>query len=159
MRFRALAYQDFLVTRIYFGSKNKPPYDYHKTGSCFQAQWQIKPLWVVEVMMNDKNYIYSKRLLYIEGVPLEQNGNYSLHWGETFDQRGRLFKGAGFGARYDNGMGMRTLFSWIYVNALNNHCTVIDGHPSFDPGEDFQKTFPLNESKAFSIKGLLRGSR
>jgi len=158
MKFRALEYRDFLVPRNYIGIKNKPSYDY-RTGPFFQVEWEIRPQWVLEIMLNDPNYVYSKRILYVDGVPVDQGGTYLLYWGEQYDQRDRLWRANGQGAPSDNGKGFKNLYNWIYMNVMTDHYTGMDGAPAYDPEEVFKKTFPLDEKKAFTIKGLLRRAR
>jgi len=96
MKIRVLEHRDFLVPRFYTeeeGGKSACPYDYKKNGPCLQTDWEIRPLWVIEVMINDPDYVYSKRILYADAVPpLEKGGDTLIYWGENFDQKGRLWK-------------------------------------------------------------------
>lgn len=159
MRIKALERRDFLVPRTYVGMENKPDYDYKKHGPCFQVEWEIRPLWVLEIMINDPDYIYSKRVIYIDANPLDEGGTYLLYWGEQYDQKGRLWKANGQGAPA-NKNGFKNLFDWVYINVLSNHYTVMDGYPAYVLEEkEFNKVFPLNEDRSFSIKGLLRSAR
>jgi hypothetical protein len=153
MTFRVLEHRDFLVPIEYVGIENKPAYDYKKHGPCFQVEWEIKPLWVLEIMINDPNYAYSKRVNYIGSTPLNQGGWYPPYWAEEYDQRGRLWKANGYGALAKNKDGLSYLFNWIYMNCQTNHYTVMDGYPDYF--EDFDKKYPLDEEE-FSIKGLLK---
>ena len=161
MTFKVLEYRDFLVPRTYVGKlKVKPPYDYRKLGPFFQVEWETRPLWVLEVMMNDPDYLYSKRVVYVDGVPFEEGGAYTLYWGEQYDQRGRLFKANGTGATADNGKGHRNLYNWMYMNALTGHYTVMDGYPAYVlEDKKINKIFPMDEEKSFTIRGLLRRAR
>jgi len=154
MKFRVLEHRDFLVPKTYVGMENKPAYDYKKQGPCFQVEWELRPQWVLEIMLNDPNYLYSKRVLYVDAVPLDQGGSYLLYWGEQYDQKGRLFKANGQGAPAANKEGFKNLFNWVYMNCLTNHYTVLDGYPAYVKG--FRETFPLKEEEAFTVKGLLK---
>jgi len=159
MTFRVLECRDFLVPRTYI-AEEKPPYDYQKHGPCVQAISEFRPLWVLEVSLNDPNYVYSRRLFYINATPMAQKGDYLIYWGENFDPKGRLWRAGGFAVHYDNGHGFRTLNNWIYMNVLRNHYTMMDNFkPCYHPAENFKKVLPLDENLAFSIKGLLKRSR
>ena len=153
MKFRVLEHRDFLVPRIYVGRENKPAYDHKKTGPYAQVEWELRPQWVLEVMINDPNYVYSKRVLYVDGVPLEQGGTYLLYWGEEYDQKGRMFKANGQIAPASNKEGFKNLFNWLYMNCLTDHYTFIDGYPAYHEDD------PLKEEEVFSIKGLLKRAR
>src|SRR3990172_11587231 len=99
MKIRVLEHRDFLVARGYVGLENKPAYDYRKNGPCYQVEWELRPHWVLEVMLNDPDYVYSKRMIYVDAVPLDQGGRYNAYWGENFDQKGRLWKANGYMAQ------------------------------------------------------------
>jgi len=160
MEFRILECRDFLVPRTYIGSKNKPPYDYRKHGPCVQAISEFRTLWVMEVTLKDPDYVYSKRLFYINATPFDEKGDFLIYWGENFDLKGRLWRAGGFAVHYDNGEGFRTLNNWIYMNVRSNHYSMMDNFkPCYDPPEHFHKVLPLKEDQAFSIKGLLRRAR
>ena len=153
MKFMVLEHRDFLVPREYQGMENKPVYDYKKHGPCFQVEWEIRPHWVLEVMINNPDYAYSKRVVYIDSTPLDHGGKYQPYWGEQYDQRGRLWKANGQGATAVNKEGLYYLFNWMYMNYQTNHYTVMDGYPDYF--KDFNKKYPLPE-EVFSIKGLLK---
>jgi len=161
MKFTVLEYKDFLVPRTILladppqGMKNKPPYNYKNNGNCFQVEWEIRPQWVVEVMINNPDYVYSKRINYIDAVPVDQGGQYTYYWGEQYDQKGRLWKANGVGAPGANKEGSRCMLAWGYINFLTDHYTIMDVfYPAFVEG--FDKIYPLKEDEAFSIKGLLK---
>ena len=159
MKFKVLEYRDFLVPRTCIGIDDKPAYDYRKHGPFFQVEWEIRPQWVLEVITNNPDYAYSKRILYIDGVPLDQGGTYLLYWGEKYDQKGRLWKANGQGAPADNGKGFKNMFNWIYMNVPINHYTAMNVTPAYVLEEKFNKIFPLDEKRAFTIKGLLKKAR
>ncbi len=156
MKFRVLEHRDFLVPRTYVGLGDKPAYDYKKNGPCPQVEWEIRPLWVLEIMINDPDYVYSKRILYFDGVHLDQGGEYYAYWGEQYDNKGRLWKACGMFPG-GNKKGFKGLFFAIYLNYQTDHYTVMDSVPAYV--KDFDKTFPLKEAEAFGIKGLLSRAR
>ncbi|HLA29382.1 MAG TPA: DUF1329 domain-containing protein [Syntrophales bacterium] len=157
MKIRVLEHRDFLVPRAYVGLENKPAYDYEKHGPCFPVEWEIRPMWVLEIMLNDPDYVYSKRIIYVDAVPVDQGGSCLLYWGEQYDQKGRLWKANGQGAPGGNKEGFKCLFNWMYMNYQTDHYTVMDGYPAYVKG--FDQAFPLKEEDAFSIKGLLKRAR
>ena len=159
MKIRVLEHRDFLVPRFYTeeeGGKSACPYDYKKNGPCYQLDWEIRPMYVLEVMMNDPDYAYSKRIVYFDGVPLDQGGEYYAYWGEQYDQKGRLWKACGMFPG-GNKKGFKGLFFAVYLNYQTDHYTVMDGVPAYV--KDFDKIFPLKEEEAFTIKGLLKKAR
>ena len=154
MTFRVLEHRDFLVPIEYMGIENKPAYDYKKHGPCFQVEWEIRPHWVLEIMTNNPDYAYSKRVVFVNSTPLDQGGAFQPYWAEEYDQRGRLWKANGQGAEALQKEGLiYYLFNWVYMNCQTNHYTVMDGYPDYF--EDFDKKYPLKEG-LFTIKGLLK---
>ena len=156
MKFRLLEHRDFLVPRIYVGRENKPAYDYKKHGHCFQVECEIRPHWVLEIMLNDPDYAYSKRIIYVDATPVDQGGSYRVYYGEAYDQKGRLWRANGFAAPAANKEGFVCLFNWAYVNYQTDHYTLLDGYPSYV--KDFDKIHPLKED-AFTIRGMLQRAR
>ena len=157
MKVRVLEYRDFLVPRTYVGLENKPAYDIKKHASCFQVDWEIRPQWVLEIMNNDPEYAYSKRVIYIDAVPVDQGGSYRPYWGEAYDQKGRVWRANGYAAPAANKEGFVNLFNWVFMNPQSDHYTLLDGYPAYV--KDFDKAFPIKEDEAFSIKGLLKRAR
>ena len=114
--------RDFLRPRQYL-SDERPPYDRDKTKWCVQMEWEIRPLWVLEINLNDPNYIYSKRVLYAE-----KDGTFRLASGEMFDRRGRIFRiHAGMYPSLTATEKELHMF-WHYNcgNALTGHHTLLD---------------------------------
>ncbi len=146
MTFQVLECRDFLVPRVYF---EKPPYDYHRQGPCSQVDWEIRPLWVVEVKTNDPNYIYSKRIIWID------KDTFTNYWGEQYDQRDRLWRANGPHPVSSDNLNCRGMFNWMYMNSQTNHYTMMYGAPVTIGLPEFE---PLTK-KAFTIKGLMRMSR
>ena len=157
MKIKVLAYQDFLVPITYVGMENKPDYDYKKLGRFFQVNWEIRPIWVLEIMINDPNYVYSRRVIYIDGVSPDKGGNFLLYWGEQYDQKNRLWKANGQAAIAGDGKGFKSHFNWMFMNLLSSHYSVTNSYPAYV--KDYDKVFPLKEDQAFSIKGLIKKAR
>ncbi|HLA27678.1 MAG TPA: DUF1329 domain-containing protein [Syntrophales bacterium] len=158
MKFRVLEHRDFLVPRTVIASKPEK-YDPKKHGPCFQSEWEIRPTWVVEVSINNPDYLYSKRVLFIDAVPLYQGGKYSLNVGENYDQNGRLFKSI----TMNTGRGITGLggpHTAVFINLLSGHLTSMDlfiAQTQWDESQ-MRQIFPLNE-EVFTIKGLMRRAR
>jgi len=156
MKFRVLDHRDFLQTKIYVGLENKPAYDYKKHGPCLPVEWEIRPMWVLEIMTNNPDYAYSKRVIYVDAVPLDQGGRYEVYAGEQYDQKGRLWKACTRGAIAANKEGFQNVFNDMFVNCQTDHYTVLDGIPAYV--KNFAETFPLKE-EVFTIPGLLKRVR
>ncbi len=157
MKFKVLEYKDMLSARTYT-TELPPAYDYKKHGPFYQVNWEIRPMYQLEVMINDPNYVYSKRVLYIDGVPLEQGGSFLLFGGDTYDQKGRLWKCTDHAAFYsDAGLkeGFRSFIRHWIINYQTDHITVMPTPPGYT-SKDFDKFYPVNEEDAFSIKSLLK---
>ncbi len=158
MKFRVLEHRDFLVPRTHVGLENKPAYNYKKNGPCYETEWELRPLWVLEIMTNDPDYAYSKRMIYIDALPLDKGGCYYLYTGEQYDQKGRLWKAVHMYPSA-NKEGFRGMNFAVYMNSLTNHYTVMDSYTAYDTPETFRKSFPLKEEEGFTIKGLLKRAR
>jgi len=159
MTFRVLEHRDFLVPKTYTElEENRPEWNYKKTGPFFQTEWEIRPLWVLEIMINDPDYIYSKRVVYIDSTPPGQGGRYVPYWGEMYDQKGRLWKAGSCTGRIVSNGGFESMLGYIWMNCQTGHYTSMSGRSPY-LGKDFNKNFPLDEDAAFSIKGLLKRVR
>ena len=152
MKFRILEHRDFLVPRIYTLMEKRPDYDYKKHGPCFQVEWEIRSRWMLEIMINDPDYAYSKRVLYVDALPLDQGGTFFPSWGESYDQRGRLWRASGPMTQVANKEGFKSFYNWLIMNYQNDHYTTMDGPAPY--GKDFDKTYPLKEGD-LSIRSLL----
>ena len=107
---------------------------------------------MLEIMINDPDYVYSKRILYIDAVPLDQGGTFFPSWAEMYDQKGRLWRAGGLMTQVANKEGFKSFYSYIIMNCLTDHYTAMDGPPAY--GKDFDKIYPLKEGD-LSIKGLM----
>ena len=155
MTFRVLEHRDFLAPRCHIGMEERPAYDYKKSGPVFPIDWEIRPQWVLEIMTNDPDYVYSKRVLYIDAVPWNHQGRGNIFWTENFDQKGRLREADGY-PQAGNRQGYCNLFNCVHIGCQIDHYTVGDCIASYV--KDFDKTFPLSE-EVFTIKCLLKRAR
>jgi len=115
-------------------------------------------MYVVEVMGNDPDYVFSKRVIYIDATPVDKGGNFPLCWGEHFDQRGRLWKVSTMSSGV-NKEGFKGPTYCIYANYQTDHYTLMDIYPAIlGEREDFHKIYPLKE-ELFTISGLLKRAR
>jgi hypothetical protein len=62
---------------MYFDSKKG--YELHN-------EWERRPVYVLQLTQLDPNYIYSKRILYID------KESFTLLFTENYDQKGRLYR-------------------------------------------------------------------
>ena len=151
MKFTVLEHRDFLMQRVVvLGVEKEPSYDYKKTGPCIQVEWELRPMYVMEIQINDPDYVYSKRVNYIDAVFPSIN-----YWGEQYDQKGRLFRGSGPVAPIATTGGMRGNAFWIWINYQTDHFTVLDMNEVYMHQRDYTWK-PLPES-VFTIKGLMKG--
>ena len=155
MKIRVLEHRYYLVPKTYVGMESKPAYGYKKNGPCFQVEWEIRPQWVLEIMINDPDYVYSKRIVYVDAVPLDQGGSYYPYAGEEYDQKGRLWKACNMFPSA-NKEGFRGMFFAVYMNYQTDHYTALSSYTDYDK---FPRPLPLNEEESFSIKGLLKRAR
>jgi len=70
--------------------KSWPPEKWpeHKMYYLVEMPWEIRPCYVLEVYINDPEYLYSKRVIYMEKQRLVGVGYYL----NTYDQKGRLHR-------------------------------------------------------------------
>lgn len=115
---------------------------------CFQVDWEIRPVRVLEIYPNDPEYIYSKRVLFLEKQRMVGLG----HALNTYDQRGRFCRSQFFiphvePAPYYDAYGAFTR----YDNVINTHFTQLEGYFKVPD-------LAINQDN-FSFKWLLRKSR
>jgi len=146
MTFKILEVRDFLTSQYYQGNKNPSEKDLLK-GNCLQVDWEIRPLYVLEIMENDPDYAYSKRVIYIE----KNNRSFCLVWGDNYDQNGRLFKSDEQVSNYNPQTSIHGGRVHRYRNLLTSHGTHLVFEFTIDGTE-----CPMEK---FSIKHLLKGAR
>ena len=150
MTFKILGEGNFIVPCTY---AEKPPEPF-LNGPCHQSEWELRTLYILEVMVNDPDYIYSKRVVYVD----KDEGWFTIYWGEGYDQQGRLWRANGTGAVAQKSykeeslkdISHRNLFGWVYMNCQTKHYTVLSGDPIFEL---------YDIDKIHSIKGLLKMAR
>ncbi len=112
-----------------------------------RQKWEIRPLYVLEVNINDPNYVYSKRVLYVD----KEDGFFTIYYGLFYDQRGRLFRSWNISFFWDS----KTHYMvWQYVfihDYIADHSTVFTftGTPN-DPKMTADK---------FTMRWLIRRAR
>ena len=148
MRFKLLGTKDFLVPATY----TKMPDNMLKAkGLLFQINWEIRPLYILEIVTNDPDYMYSKRVLYIDATT---EGHWTIYWGEGYDQRGRLWRALGATpiahVTWEGISGFRNLYGYVITNVQTNHFSNAWGLPKF---------YALDPEKTFSVKGMLKKAR
>ncbi len=93
-------------------------------------KWEIRPLAVLEVNINDPNYVYSKRVLYVD----KEDGLFTIYYSQMYDQQGRLFRTWNISFFWDP---VKHYMMWALAlthNYLSDHSTsvIMDGIPN-DP--------------------------
>ncbi|MDY6862427.1 MAG: DUF1329 domain-containing protein [Thermodesulfobacteriota bacterium] len=149
MTFRNLGTSEFLVPSYY---KKKPPEPYQK-GSLFQVNWEIRPLYKLEVNMNDPDYAYSKKIFYVE----KERGTFEIAYGEGYDQKGRLWRSTYtmIVRYYDPKSYITSYWGCIFSSHLDNHTSVM---PAI-PGDNFNLNDVFIPEECFSVRGLLKLAR
>ena len=151
MSFRILGKKEFLVPRFY--DKRLSSRSFVKGNlNCYGLEWVKKPLWILEVNMNDPEYIYSRRVFYVDA----ENRLYSIMYEEVYNQKGELFKSQYIinPFYYEPITNFATLLSSIYYNNQTGHSTTL----CLDPMTDhLSKVF--TPAKNYTFKGLLRLAR
>ena len=149
--FKILGEKDFLVPRFYGFAEGiqKQPMENFIKGACFQLDWEIRPLWILEIMENDPDYAYSRRVIYID----KEDGAATLWVGENYDQKGRLFRASPAIPVYFNFKNrLKGNWGFYYYNYITGHSTIMDMREKNlnDPHVPVDK---------FTIKSLLREAR
>ena len=153
MTFQILGIKKFLVPRHYtteelspIRGKRSPGYI---AGTCFQVEWEIRPLQVLEINLNDPDYPYQKRLIYVE----TEEDTAALYGGDNYDHRGRLSRTNAIYIVYFNPLTLYPMMSGnVYRNIITGHSTMLDMYPVLGP----ELNVPL---EVFTIRGLLKIAR
>ncbi|MDY6863046.1 MAG: DUF1329 domain-containing protein [Thermodesulfobacteriota bacterium] len=148
MTFKILGIRDFILTRYY---RKKPPEPYIRY-NCYQLEWQIRPLFILEIKLNDPNYPYSRRIFYIE----KERGTFDIEYGECYDQKGRFWR-SNFTIPlryYDNSSNQSNYWGGSFTDHLSRHYTMFRMDPiDLNLGEVFIAP------EMFTIRGLLKKAR
>lgn len=119
-------------------------------GKALQTEWEIRPVWALEIKTSDPNYAYGRRILYMEKL----RGTFVGVSGEFFDQRGRLFRSETPAINSYVGAPTFSNKGWHgarYNNHLTDHCTIL-----MHKGTHLD---PVINTKIFSFKWILRQAR
>ena len=79
-----------------------------------------RPIYVVQMTQKDPNYVYSKRILYVD------QESFLLYFAKNYDQKGRLYRTACITFKFYPEMGVETYRTSIYKDHIELHSTV--GH-------------------------------
>ncbi|MDY6863096.1 MAG: DUF1329 domain-containing protein [Thermodesulfobacteriota bacterium] len=144
MTFKILGVKDFLVPGCY---NKKPPEPFIKR-NCFQVDWEKRPLYILEVDMNDKDYVYKKRVIYAE----KEDGTFSLYGGENYDQKGRMWRSW---TQIVQAQDIKTLFrcwwGFLITDHLTSHSTMLPMYPKLRD--------VVVSQEVFTIRGLLKRAK
>jgi hypothetical protein len=143
MTFRMME-REYIVPIQYF----EHPKDMLK-GTCFQVDWEKRPLWILEINMNDPDYLYSKKILYVK----KSKTNTTCFGSEIYDQKGNFYRSQGVTVPYRDKKTFAEQF-WFGVQIsdhLTGHMTIQDMNPKYF---DTDVT-----SKSFTFKDLLKFAR
>ncbi|MDY6862975.1 MAG: DUF1329 domain-containing protein [Thermodesulfobacteriota bacterium] len=121
----------------------------HIVRNCFQLDWEIRDVWILQLDGNDPRYVYSRRIIYVD-----KDGSFTLPYSENYDQKGRLFRTSQHIQRlvphkgkfyHDVGYG------YLYRDYITGHSTVMDIDPIFHD--------PKNTADSFTIRNILKEVR
>ena len=95
-------------------------------GSCYLSskdgytlknlQFERRPMWVVQMIQLDKNYVYGKRIWYVDKETF-------LIWDiENYDQKGRLYRVSSQLWGFIPEMGMFNMFNALAADHIDTHC-------------------------------------
>ncbi|MDY6863657.1 MAG: outer membrane lipoprotein-sorting protein [Thermodesulfobacteriota bacterium] len=126
----------------------KPTHDFIKE-TFYQIDWNIRPIWILEVNINDPDYAYSRRVIYVE----KEEDSYCLYAGENYDQKGRFWRSdSHFGYHRDRKTFVPSVFyGYIFADHLSNHSTLMDITPF--PND------PNCTPEVFTIRYLIKMAR
>ena len=144
MTFNIFGPKDFLVIRKY----TSPPPDYIKDNN-WQVEWEVRPLLISEWNMNDPDYDYKKRLIYVE----KELPTGDLYAGDCYDKKGRLWKSCNMviQAKNKETFDGNTWYGCTYIDYISGHQTWLQMVPTFAD--------PKVTDKVFSIQRLLREAK
>lgn len=134
----------FLVPRYY---AKRPPEPFIRVNA-FQCEWELRPLTVLEVLENDPNYAYSKRIVWTD-----ERRSYVLRAAANYDQRGRYWRGSGGDVPVIDAKTWENNLHHLYTyfDHLKGHYSIMDFRPK-----------PLGTrvpAEAFSFRWLLKHAK
>ncbi|MBT8340902.1 MAG: DUF1329 domain-containing protein [Desulfatitalea sp.] len=96
-------------------------------------EWERRPVYVVKMTINDKNFIYSHRILYFD------TETFILRLVENYDQKGRLYRTYEYFMIFAPDMGMPLMGSTLAQDHLDLHSTSAIGYCMPAPGMGREK--------------------
>ncbi|MDY6863440.1 MAG: DUF1329 domain-containing protein [Thermodesulfobacteriota bacterium] len=95
--------------------------------NCINGDWEIRPMYILEIKHNDPNYAYSKRIFCID----KEDGLGTIQYAENFDRKGRLWRGNCLShiLYVDPKTNMRNWFGGIFKDVITGHSSVLDMNP------------------------------
>jgi hypothetical protein len=149
MSFNMLGKKEFLVPRYIsetsFDSLEKSNALFRN--NCFQVEWEKRPLWVLEILTNDPDYVYNRRVFYTE-----VGGTCRILGEENYDQKGRLWRTFSHVSEYDPVKFFKGVRAGRYDNRISRHSSA-NSHWRIYP---FGTPSP---EKLFTISGLLKKAK
>jgi len=131
MGFKVIQEREYLVPV----STDKSEYVNSKTFELCNVKFERRPMFVIELTEKDPNYVYSKRILYID------QETFQLYSSEMYDKKGRLYRSTLYPYYFYPKMGM---LAYAYSNLRD----YIDLH------SNVQYQFPLPAFWSRSEMGL-----
>ena len=105
---------EYLIPITWDGS----PYLSTKEGFILRnLQFERRPIWIVQLTQQDKNYIYSKRTLYFD------RETFNLYHVENYDQKGRLYRTYETVYAFIPEMGLWNQYIQLYLDHVDVHST------------------------------------
>jgi hypothetical protein len=115
-KFELIAEREYLVPALqlegsmYFSSKG---------GEVRNIEFERRPMYVVKLTQLDKNFIYSKRILYID------KETFFLQHIENYDQKGRLYRSVLVFSGFTPEMGMIHSGGYVAKNHIDWHSALV----------------------------------
>jgi hypothetical protein len=149
MSFNILGKKEFLVPQyisdVSFDSSEKSKAILKR--NCFQAKWEKMPVRILEILTNDPDYAYNKRIFYTE-----VGGTGRILGEENYDQKGRMWRTFSHVSEYDPVKFFRGIRAGRYEDRISKHSSA-NYHWRLDP---FGTPSP---EKWFTISGLLKHAK
>jgi hypothetical protein len=89
------------------------------------AEFERRPVYVIQMIQQDPNYVYSKRLIYVD------KETFHIIYIENYDRKGRLYRNCENMYVFYPDQGMFNWFKNIAQDHLDMHSTLL--HPHYDP--------------------------
>jgi hypothetical protein len=101
-----------------FATVDGSPFIRSKGMEMHNFEFERRPTYVVKLTQRDKNYIYSKRILFID------KETFMIYHGEYFDQKGRLYRTLDPTQYFNPEMGLFFEYYWFAWDHLDLHSTI-----------------------------------